>query len=378
MSALTTLSPEFFTGHGADSPQSSLSPAEKWRAAGAAEITATGAVPNGDVIGRMDSVAQRLRRTSRAIGAQVDVNGGALLSERARLTGMSAPPPAGETLRGAGLLLRHPEGWAAYNIARPADEEALGALTGGRVLIPERSELERWASDTPRGDALRDAELLDIPSAAVPGHNDSWTEPPFHLSDLAPRACRALHEIRVADYSSLWAGPLAAALLAQAGAQVRRYEAHDRREVPAPGDEPFARRLNGEKELVVFDSRDRAQIRDSLAEADVVLVSARPRALSALGLIPAPGQVFVRITARGVTGTDADRVGFGDDCAAAAGAVGWAEGGPVFAADALADPATGLLAATAAMGLLHAGMSGTVDLNLRGTARWLTANGRGR
>ncbi|MGM7668357.1 CoA transferase [Microbacterium sp. A93] len=324
----------------------------------------------------MDTTARALLRFSRSVGTPVEIRGGELLVERARLTGTTAPPAAGTTLRGSGVMLRHPQGWAAYNIARPADEEAVGALTAGQVIAVDHAAMERWAAVTSRDEALHTAALVDIPSAAVPEQVDARPASPFRLSALAQRARQRMSDIRVADFSSLWAGPLAAALLSEAGAQVQRFEAHDRRELPAPGDEAFSHRLNSSKELVLFERRDREHITAALADADVVIVSARPRALLSLGIVPRPGQVFVRITAHGAAGAGSDRVGFGDDCAAAAGAVGWVQQQPVFAADALADPATGLLAATAAIGLVRAGLAGVIDLNLRASARWLTASGQ--
>ncbi|MEV4900293.1 CoA transferase [Citricoccus sp. NPDC055426] len=351
------------------------SAAQKWESTGAAALTAAGATPPGDVIGRMDSAAHMLRSLAGEMGTTLEVDGGCLLSERARLTGIDSAPPEGRTLRGAGFMLRHPEGWAAYNVARPSDEEALSALTGGRVTCPEAMALQDWATKTSRAEALRTAALLDIASAPVGRPGQVRATPPFEFSHPTPAARPRLEDVRVADFSSLWAGPLAAALLAQGGAQVRRFEAHNRQEAPLPADAPFVQRLNGAKERVLFDTRDRDAIAAELTHADVVIVSARPRALRKLGLVPRLGQIFVRITAHGETGADAERIGFGDDCAVAAGAVGWVEGRPVFAADALADPATGLLAATAVMALLHAGATGVVDLNLHRTASWLVSGG---
>ncbi len=58
------------------------------------------------------------------------------------------------------------------------------------------------------------------------------------------------------------------------------------------------------------------------------------------------------------------RVGFGDDAAAAGGLVGVAEGGPVFIADAIADPITGLVAASTIVDLIGAGGRWVVDVAL--------------
>jgi hypothetical protein len=59
---------------------------------------------------------------------------------------------------------------------------------------------------------------------------------------------------------------------------------------------------------------------------------------------------------------------FGDDAAAAGGLVVWDDEGPCFCADAVADPLTGLLAATAASIVLATGGRRLVDVALARTA----------
>jgi crotonobetainyl-CoA:carnitine CoA-transferase CaiB-like acyl-CoA transferase len=58
------------------------------------------------------------------------------------------------------------------------------------------------------------------------------------------------------------------------------------------------------------------------------------------------------------------RVGLGDDAAAAGGLVGEAEGGPVFLADAVADPVTGLVAAMAVVDAVTSGGRWLLDIAL--------------
>ena len=100
------------------------------------------------------------------------------------------------------------------------------------------------------------------------------------------------------------------------------------------------------------DPEGRRRLGDLVRAADVVIEASRPRALAQLGL--APGDlgpdgptVWVSITGHGRSGAVADRVGFGDDAAAAGGLVAWTADGPVFGGDAVADPLTGLAAAAA-------------------------------
>ncbi len=52
------------------------------------------------------------------------------------------------------------------------------------------------------------------------------------------------------------------------------------------------------------------------------------------------------------------------------------EGPPGFVADAVADPATGLLAAVLTLAALGSGRGHLVDVSLAGTARWMAGEGR--
>jgi hypothetical protein len=76
----------------------------------------------------------------------------------------------------------------------------------------------------------------------------------------------------------------------------------------------------------------------------------------------------VAITAHG---WGSGRVGFGDDVAAAAGLVAWhpGDGEPRFAADAIADPVCGALAAHAALAAWRRGGRPFLDASLVGAAR---------
>jgi crotonobetainyl-CoA:carnitine CoA-transferase CaiB-like acyl-CoA transferase len=116
-----------------------------------------------------------------------------------------------------------------------------------------------------------------------------------------------------------------------------------------------------------------------VASADVVVTAARPRALAGLGLDPEAvlardrPRVWVSITGHGGDGPGAHRVGFGDDAAVAGGLVAWdhRSGGPVFCADAVADPATGLAAAAAVLDALAAGGRWLLDVALARVAAHL-------
>jgi hypothetical protein len=118
-----------------------------------------------------------------------------------------------------------------------------------------------------------------------------------------------------------------------------------------------------------------ALLRSLLTSADVVIEASRPRALAGLGIAPEmiahkPGQVWLAITGYGRD--EPDRVAFGDDAAVAGGLVGWADspadGDPVFCADAIADPLTGVCGALAVARSLAAGGGELIDLPMRAVA----------
>jgi crotonobetainyl-CoA:carnitine CoA-transferase CaiB-like acyl-CoA transferase len=131
--------------------------------------------------------------------------------------------------------------------------------------------------------------------------------------------------------------------------------------------------MNGGKESVALDL-DHADGRAALARlidaADIVIEGSRPRALRQLGIdraaVVARGAVWLAISGHGREAPE--RTGFGDDAGVAAGLSwlmeqGWGE--PLFTADAISDPLTGLYAALAGWAAWRAGTPRLVDLSLR-------------
>ena len=114
----------------------------------------------------------------------------------------------------------------------------------------------------------------------------------------------------------------------------------------------------------------------------MIVTSARRRAFEQLDLVPdavlggsaRPAPTWVALTAHGWT---SERVGFGDDAAVAGGLLAWHpnDGAPRFAADAVADPLTGALAALDAVQALRGRAPSFVDRPLAGTAASLAASG---
>ena len=67
------------------------------------------------------------------------------------------------------------------------------------------------------------------------------------------------------------------------------------------------------------------------------------------------------------------RVGFGDDCAAAGGLVDFMSDGPQFLGDAVADPISGLVAATAILRAITEQKSCLIGVSLAESAAWLNS-----
>lgn len=171
------------------------------------------------------------------------------------------------------------------------------------------------------------------------------------------------------DLSSLWAGPLCGALLAEAGADVAKLESQSRPDGARFGNIDFFNRLNAKKRMMEFDPNDRARLKKLFAEADIVIEGARPRVLEQWGFsLPEifalnPDLIWISVTGYGRNGVRANWVGFGDDVAAAAGLVA-GDKSPMFVGDAIADPLAGLLAAASAFACLAAGGGFLVDASL--------------
>lgn len=332
-------------------------------------LTVPGAQPVCDLADLAEHIAAVGNEYATGLGGRAIFAGAATLSERERLSTLNHIPASGRSLRGATRLLATADGWVAMNLARTDDLDAIPALTLGQASAI--AELEHWLLTQPSAVVVERAGLLGMALSALPTDAPRDTAP-YAVSDRVTAAPRRLNDVRVLDLSRLWAGPLAGALLSQAGARVVR--AIDRRSPPPvePADAAFDERLNGRKRVRDIDFADRSQLRTLIDDADVVITSMRP---SALARFPRarPDAVHLMISAHGA---ESDRAGFGDDCAVAGGLIAWGDGKPEFAADAIADPLTGMIAAVAALGLLAHGAGGRVDISLTRTATWATAHGR--
>ena len=348
-----------------------------------------------DPLARAVTFAERALERVASFGAEVGGDAVSLLEERTRRSGRRAEH--GISAGGSCRLLPTADGWCAVNLPRTDDLELLPAWLG-----VDASEEVPWdaiaAAMTSRTlDAVVVAgQELGLAVAALPGDDADeqlafrgTTAParPWLVRRVGePVAARSLDGLRVVDLSSLWAGPLCARLLGRAGASVVKVESTTRPDGARSGDPEFwSAMLDGHDEVTLDFTTDagREALRAMVREADIVLEQSRPRALERLGIVPAefvagrPGQVWLSITAYGRCGPWRDRVGFGDDAAAAGGLVDRAaHGAPLFVGDAIADPLTGIVAAALVAGAVQAGGAMTVDVCLREVARSAAAGAR--
>jgi hypothetical protein len=305
------------------------------------------------------------------------------LTLRSRLLGRW--PGERSSASGACRILRSADGWIAISIARPWDLEVLPALVEGPVAQDHWATVGGWAAGRTGSDAVHRARLLDM--AAAPFDSiPSDTPVPLRATRRWPsRDAQPLTHVHVVDLSSLWAGPLAARILSAAGAAVTKVESASRpdgaRETP-----DFYRHLHPEEQPnVVVDlssASGRARLHELVESADVVIEASRPRALQQLGSGPdqvrgRAGRVWLSITGYGRRGPGSNWVAFGDDAAVAGGLTARTDAGePVFCADAIADPLTGLFGAAAVLRSLAAGGGHLIDLALAGAAAAVARAGR--
>jgi CoA-transferase family III len=324
----------------------------------------------------MATWAGELHAATGALGRAVAVDGPALLGERAALAGLTRH--GDRSAGGATRLLPVADGWLAVALARPDDVAALAAWLERPV-----DEADPWPAVAaavrarPGDELVARGRLLGLPCAVLGAVSDGTTVRPVPLAGPPAEPYRSLDGLVVVDLSSLWAGPLCTDLLRRAGARVVKIESERRPDGGRRGTAAFFDLLNAGKESVAIDldaSGGTAALARWMERADVVVESSRPRALGQFGIdaarIAAGGRlrVWLSITAYGREAPMGDWVGFGDDAAVAGGLVAWDDAGPCFCADAVADPATGLLGALAVVQHLAAGGRWLLDVALARTA----------
>jgi hypothetical protein len=323
----------------------------------------------------LETAVREIARHSSEMGRAVPINWRDEVTIRGRLLGVW--PNGQESAGGACRLLRCVDGWIALTLAREWDVAALPALIEGPIGEDHWSAVTGWVATHRAAEVVERARLLNMAAAQVDSI-PTTTPIPLGVEEAWPSSGpRRLEELRVVDLSSLWAGPLVARILRDAGATVIKVESATRpdgaRAVP-----PFYRAFHDVNQLVetvdLATEEGRGALRRLVADADVVIEASRPRALEQLGTGPhrvpdRPGRVWLSITGYGRTGPGADWIAFGDDAAVAGGLVDRTEDGqPVFCSDAAADPLTGLVGAAAVLRSLAGGGGALIDLALAGAA----------
>lgn len=297
----------------------------------------------------------------------VRVDAAALLTGRAALLGLTAK---GRTSAGgATRMLRAGDTWCAFTLSRPDDTAAVPALIeSDGVEADPWPALQRWVATRPAAEAVARARLLDMPAAVL-----GEAAPRFPVTRRhGPRAERS-GRLLVVDMSSMWAGPLCGQLLHRAGATVVKVESCRRPDGTRSGSAAFFDWMNRGKLSYAIEFDDHKAMKRLLAAADVVIEGSRPAALIRRGLgpgdiTPRAGRIWLRINGYGSTADAMDRVAFGDDAAVAGGLVETGPGGPVFVGDAIADPLTGLHAATAVAESMSRGGGELIEMSMSATA----------
>jgi CoA-transferase family III len=303
------------------------------------------------------------------------LNGAVLLGERAASNGFTIPGIV--SAGGGSRLYKTRRGWVSLSLARISDREMLPALFCDASLDPEDDDA--LAERMMAGDASRIVDQGTTLGLSIARVGDTLRSPAWEVTvEGLQRQCIQHRPPLVVDLASLWAGPLATHLIQLAGATVLKVESSTRPDAMREGDAPFFNLLNQNKASIALDFGDEAGRKVLLAlihKADIVVESSRPRALLQLGIDAdalvrdIPGLVWMSITAHGVHGNAANRIGFGDDCGVAGGltaALINASGHAGFVGDAIADPLAGITAARLAWERWQGGKGGRVVLSMSG------------
>lgn len=344
-------------------------PALAWRRAGLMAVTGRADGPGLMAPVALTAAADGGLAALRAVapGASLPENGAVLLGERARILGLRRQGAV--SANGSCHLLDAAGGRIALNLPRAEDWELVPALLGEEAA--DWPSLARIAATRPAAELLQQGRLLGL-AIALDGPVPAPVAP-FGIQQLGASRPRGGVPL-VVDLSSLWAGPLAGSLLAAAGAQVVKVESTRRPDGAREGAKAFYDLLNAGKESVALDfsdADDLRMLRHLVCSADIIIESARPRALMGLGIDAEAevlrGATWLSITAHGRAGEPGNWIGFGDDAAVAGGLSaamrqGWGEA--LFAGDAIADPLTGITAAFAGWASWRAGGGQLISLAL--------------
>lgn len=321
------------------------------------------------IVGVPEALSARAQGVADAFTAYTGVRVGAtaLLTGRAALLGLTAKGQI--SAGGASRIVRSRDTWCAFTLSRPDDIAAVPALIEADDIGADPwPHLRRWVSARPAAAAVERARLLGLPAAVL---GEAAPGPPV-IRPHGPRVQRS-GRLLIVDLSSMWAGPLCGQLLGAADATVIKVESPRRPDGTRAGPPAFYDWVNRGKLSYAVEFDDHAAMTRLLSAADVVIEGSRPAALVRRGLgpddiAPRAGRIWLRISGYGSEGDAGSRVAFGDDAAVAGGLVGSGPDGPVFVGDAIADPLTGLHAATAVAEALTRGGGELIEVSMSATA----------
>jgi crotonobetainyl-CoA:carnitine CoA-transferase CaiB-like acyl-CoA transferase len=347
-----------------------------WAASGAMSLTGR---PDGPpelfrpaLLPLLASVGAAIADLTERLGDRVDIDPAVLLTGRAGAAGLARQGQG--SAGGATRLLRSADGWCAVTMARAEDVELVPAIVGRPAGCDPWQDIAVAARHATGRRFTDHVQRFGVPAAALPAVRPDVAVPWSVTTIASPRSGLRLDGAVVVDLSSLWAGPLCAQLLGRAGATVIKVESTSRPDGARMGNSAFFDWLHAGHQSVAVDfttAAGRAALADLVRAADVVIEASRPRALANLGLAPEAldhraGKVWLSITGYGRR--EPARVAFGDDAAVAGGLVGWSGEVPVFCADAIADPLTGVLGALAVAASCARGGGHLIDLAMRDVA----------
>ena len=321
------------------------------------------------LIGLGDALASATRR----LGSEVRVDSVGLTAHRAAFAGFDRS--GSRSVGGYSQMVRARNGWVVLSLPRPSDVDALPALVGAAVNPGNWDEIESRIAVMAAAEVVEQGSVLGLAVAAIGA--TPVPQLPWSVQCEGPGRPRRGRAPVVVDLTSLWAGPLAGALLAEAGCRVLKVESELRPDGARRGPAGFFDLLNDGKEHLSLALPEREaldKLWELIAGADLVLEASRPRVMQQWGIDPddvvAAGTAWVSITGHGRRGRHSNRVAFGDDAAASGGLVVRGDP-PMFVGDAIADPIAGLAAASAAAQLLSECRAALVDVSLAGVSAWV-------
>ncbi len=226
--------------------------------------------PYAPVLTRVGLLADAIASLTSPRGRAVRLDIPGLLTGRASLRGWQRQGSI--SANGNCRLLRAADGWVAVSLSRPCDVSSLPAVIGREPRADAWDELAADAAGRRAAELAAAAQLVGIPAAVLLADQSL---PAVRCSRLGkPGPARPF----VLDLSAMWAGPLCASILHQAGWRVLKVEDSRRPDGARSGPAAFYASLHAGMPAVRLDfgsATGRAELRRLAAKAGIVLESSR-------------------------------------------------------------------------------------------------------